>query len=603
MPSARTECTELSFAFGILGIKKPLELDQNQINNLFSGTLTSEKYNRFKGEFPQKKDLYSKMYNVGFELRAIYKPFKKVSNLKWLGPQPQATTTAAAKDLMVENMPISIKENSDVVHNLSPYNLFETIPSGQLKAQNSENWFLEQSPEEYQELYSFIRNKGLENLPESVKVFELTVARKDRKPIKNIIQQLDETDKQIYKQLYLDMCHQVAKSSAKIFNTNFSSSMKGHSRNAILEQIARQFFRMDAVDYILGGIDKNKGFAVMIPETTNWRSNWAITNVFAEPELDREQSRVHFTVEYKQRKNGTQYIADFHTEIRWSHGLFQTRPEAKLYKNFIWEDIAFFDTIYQINNFSRLMIIGEGSYGIVYKGRLRDKPEIIAIKEFQGNIGTEESARKRFVREVKLMAELNHPNILPVLDYDLSSKYSPWFAMPLAKSNIAEILDILNTDYPRINNIFNQVLSGISYAHQKNIIHRDIKPQNILVFPEDKIMIGDFGLGKKLEQDSPEAALTTSTDQIGTFAYTAPEQLASPCEADKRADIYALGKTLLHMLAGGEPPIYAEKIVNKIPKQYLSFIRKAIQDNPDDRYQSVDEMLNVFSEISENSIS
>ncbi|MHA2403590.1 MAG: hypothetical protein ACXADH_11415 [Candidatus Kariarchaeaceae archaeon] len=146
MPSPKTECTELSVGFGILAIENLLDLKQSHVEKYFEGTLSEEKYGRFREEFPNNEALYRKMYNVGFGLRAKYPPYKKVSSLKWVGLQQQAATTAATKDLIVVNTPVSVKENSNVVHNPSPYNLFETIPSGMVKAQSSENWYLEQAP-------------------------------------------------------------------------------------------------------------------------------------------------------------------------------------------------------------------------------------------------------------------------------------------------------------------------------------------------------------------------------------------------------------------------------------------------------------------------
>jgi hypothetical protein len=334
MPSPKTECTELSVGFGILGLDNFLDLSNNQIEQFFEGTLSEEKYYRFRDEFLKNEALYRQMYNVGFGLKAIHRPFRNVSCLKWVGAQQQAATTAAAKDLIVANTPVSIKENSDVVHNPSPYNLFETIPSGQVKAQRSNNWFLEQAPQEYQELYSFVRSKGLERLPEDVTKLDKQIKRREREQIKIVIKQLSEEENKDFNQLYLRMCHKVAKVSADIFNENYSISMRGRSRNAVLEQITRHFFRMDTVDYILGGIDKQEAFAVIVPDLTRWKREWIITNVLAEPELDREQSRVRFSVNYKNRNTGMEKIAEFHTQIRWSHGKFQNNPEAKLYKNF-----------------------------------------------------------------------------------------------------------------------------------------------------------------------------------------------------------------------------------------------------------------------------
>jgi len=597
MPSARTECTELSLAFGILGVENFLEQDRDQIESCFEGTLSQNKYERFKSEFPQREALCTQMHNVGFGLRAIHSLFRGISSLRWAGPQPQAATTAVAKDLIVANTPVSVKENSNVVYNLSPYNLFEALPSGQAKARRSENWFVVQAPEAYQKLYSFIRNKGLNDLPGDVSDFERNIRREDRKPIKALINSFGSEDSQTFAQLYLDLCHEVARVSAKKFNDNISASLNGHSRNAVLEQIARHFFRMNAVEYILGGIDKGDEFAVIIPEMTRWKKDWAITDVIAEPELDKDQSRVRFTVHFKNKMSRDNYTAQFHAEIRWSHGKFQIKPEGKLYKNFAWEDIAFFKSIYGNEPIKRLKIIGEGSYGIVYEAFHKQRARKVAVKEFQIDFGTSDEERLRFEREINLLSQLDHPNILPIIDSDLSSNNLLWFAMPLAIANIADIIDELKNDLQRVNLIFTQVLSGMAYAHQQNIIHRDLKPQNILLFPEDKIMIGDFGLGKSLGYDASSVALTATDDQLGTFAYTAPEQMTSAASVDYRADIYSLGKTLLHMLVGGNPPMYAEQLIQQVDGRYTTFITRSIQKNPDDRFQSVNEMLESFVQI------
>jgi tRNA A-37 threonylcarbamoyl transferase component Bud32 len=359
----------------------------------------------------------------------------------------------------------------------------------------------------------------LEYLPEDVSEFEQSIKGRGRKPIKDVIKRFSEDDKQAFKQLYLRMCHRVAKASADIFNNNFSASMQGRSSNAVLEQITRHFFRMNAVDYILGGIDKKKAFAVIVPEVTRWKREWIITDVITEPELDREQSRVRFLVHYKNRNSGITNTAEFHTQIRWSHGKFQNNPEAKLYKNFAWEEVDFFESIYGHESITRLRIIGEGSYGIVYEALHRRKAEKVAIKEFQATIATTLEERGRFEREVKIMSKLRHPNILPVIDFDLSSRNCPWFAMPLAEASIADIVDEIKHNLQRVNNIYLQILTGMAYAHQQNTIHRDLKPQNILMFSDDRVRIGDFGLGKHLGADASGIELTESDEHLGTFAY------------------------------------------------------------------------------------
>ena len=110
-------------------------------------------------------------------------------------------------------------------------------------------------------------------------------------------------------------------------------------------------------------------------------------------------------------------------------------------------------------------------------------------------------------------------------------------------------------------------------------------------------MIGDFGLGKNVGADASSISLTASDEQLGTIAYIAPEQFASSASVDHRADIYSLGKTLLHMLAGGDPPMYPERIIHQVDERYRAFITHCLEESPENRYQSVDDMLEDFSAI------
>ena len=345
MPSAKTECSELSVAFGILGIDDPLALNQAQIETFFTGTLPVEKYPRLLDTFSKHEKLCLRMYGVGRKLRENYSLFSNVENLQWSGPQRQAATTSAAKDLLVANVPVSIKAKSNVVLNPSPYNIFESIPSGTLPIQSSENWYLEMEPAGFQDLYDFVRFASLDELPEKVSEFESVAKTKDRKRVQEIIKDLPQEQRKEFDNLYGVMCRDVAQKSAILFNENFSNSMQSKIHTVLLEYIAGKVFRLNSVDYILGGIDRNKEFAVLIPELTRWKRDWQIINVEAIPDLTRRQSVVDLFVSYKNKKKKSVSTAKFHIEIRWSHGKFCGSPEAKLYKDFAWNDIGFLQSI------------------------------------------------------------------------------------------------------------------------------------------------------------------------------------------------------------------------------------------------------------------
>lgn len=262
--------------------------------------------------------------------------------------------------------------------------------------------------------------------------------------------------------------------------------------------------------------------------------------------------------------------------------------------------MPFLPQIYCQEAVTRLKLIGTGGFGVVYKAIFRKTGQVVAVKELDVSklsFSPEESyeERKRFEREVKLQSNLNHPNILPVLDYDLDAS-TPWFAMPLAHGSVADIIDELSGNTKQINEIFQQVLIGIGYAHRNGVIHRDLKPENILLFGNELVKISDFGLGKQLgANDSGNLLTRSSNNSLGSMAYAAPEQLESFRDADYRADIYALGKTLLHILSGKLPVSAAS--LNQVDERYREFINRCIQEHPDQRFQSVNDTIAAFNSI------
>ena len=166
MPSLKTEATELSFGFGILGFDSPLGLN-DKIDQLYQGSLLVKKYKQYEGEFLRNQRLYQKFIKLGLILRRIY--FTNVDQIVWTGPQQQAATVAGAKDLFVPsiNTPISVKNDSHVVANPSPYNIIRSLPSGMVVASHAADWFIEKDYPGIQALYLFVRDLYPRPLPES----------------------------------------------------------------------------------------------------------------------------------------------------------------------------------------------------------------------------------------------------------------------------------------------------------------------------------------------------------------------------------------------------------------------------------------------------
>ena len=167
MPSLKTECTELSVGFGLLYLA-PMAVTHPEIERCFETTLEFEKYTDFKQEFTKKEDYYRKFYAIGLSLRSSYIPFTNIASIRWEGPNQQAHSVSMSVDILAANTPISVKANSNVVFNLSPYKLFVSLPQGISSPTKAENWYLRISPRSYQGLYSYVRDRYCESLPKNI---------------------------------------------------------------------------------------------------------------------------------------------------------------------------------------------------------------------------------------------------------------------------------------------------------------------------------------------------------------------------------------------------------------------------------------------------
>jgi len=341
MATPKTEATELSVAFGLLGYEDPRAITYASISGALLNTLDEETFTQYSEEF-LSDPIYFRMLSVGKNLRQHHAPFNALTELQWLGPDRQAATTSTAMDLLAANTPISVKAESMVVANRSPYNLFEATPQGSAPAKGLSSWYLETAFDEYQALYTFARDaSGMAALPINVRDFENS---KSKKSLKRRLATLTEDQAAKFQDLYVKMSHQVARRSAEIFNLHLADSMARPTRNAVLEHIAKMFFRMDTVPYILAGVDEKAEFASGIPDIASWQKQWVFQEIEATPALTKSQPVVNFTLSYQNRITKVEYTSTFRAEVRWSHGKFSS-VEGKLYKDFAWPSLPFFKAI------------------------------------------------------------------------------------------------------------------------------------------------------------------------------------------------------------------------------------------------------------------
>src|SRR5437764_12883203 len=198
--------------------------------------------------------------------------------------------------------------------------------------------------------------------------------------------------------------------------------------------------------------------------------------------------------------------------------------------------------------------VGRGGMGIVYCARDRRLKREIAVKVLPPELSFRADIRQRFLREAETAAQLNHPNIVPI--YTVEEKDNlVYFVMAYIKGdNLGQRLQQHGPIPPvEVRRILREVADALAYAHNRNVIHRDIKPDNIIIDEETgRAMVTDFGIARALT-DSGDSRLTATGMAIGTPAYMSPEQSAGDRAIDGRSDLYSLGVVGYQMLCGQTP--------------------------------------------------
>jgi serine/threonine protein kinase len=195
--------------------------------------------------------------------------------------------------------------------------------------------------------------------------------------------------------------------------------------------------------------------------------------------------------------------------------------------------------------------IGVGGLCEVYRGRQQATGQLVAIKVLSGQLARNEVLLKRFDLEFRAASKLDHPNIVRALDFSRDHP-TPFLVLELVEGESLGAMLEREGRLPEkeATRIIVEVCKGLQYAHQHGVIHRDIKPDNILLTPAGEVKITDLGLVKERELDLD---LTRTGRGLGTPHFMAPEQFRNAKTADARADIYSLGATLYAMVTGTLP--------------------------------------------------
>jgi len=269
------------------------------------------------------------------------------------------------------------------------------------------------------------------------------------------------------------------------------------------------------------------------------------------------------------------------------------------------------------NRYEVLGTVGKGGMGVVYRARDRQLDEVVALKVVRSEVLKEDpSLLDRFKQEIKLARRITHRNILRTHDFG-ETEGTPYISMEYLEG--VTLKDLLrNKGALPLGvglRIAKQMCQGLEAAHQQGVVHRDIKPQNILILPESgETKIMDFGIARVSEMDAAASGLTTAGTVMGTPDYIPPEQ-AQGNPADFRSDIYSLGVVLFEIFTGRmpfvgdtvmavvlshiqKPPPPPRSLNPKIPPDLESIILRCLEKQPDRRYQSVSEVLKDLVEVS-----
>ncbi len=255
------------------------------------------------------------------------------------------------------------------------------------------------------------------------------------------------------------------------------------------------------------------------------------------------------------------------------------------------------------NSFPQLEIlelIGCGGMGAVYLARQPNLDRPVALKILSPALAESPSFTERFSREGRLLARLNHPNIVGVHDFGESGGFFFLIMEYVDGVNLRQAMRAGRFTPEQAIEVVPKICEALQFAHDEGVLHRDIKPENILLDEKGRVKIADFGIAKLLGEPAPDAFSLTGTSMPGTPQYMAPEQIEHPGDVDHRADIFSLGVVFYEMLTGELPMgrFAAPSEKTAVNSQIDEIVFRALEKERDRRQQSAEEVKTDIEGVS-----
>ncbi len=251
--------------------------------------------------------------------------------------------------------------------------------------------------------------------------------------------------------------------------------------------------------------------------------------------------------------------------------------------------------------------LGCGGMGTVWLARQTTMDRLVALKVIRSSLLREPDVMERFKREIRVAARLNHPNIATAYDAEQAGELTFLVVQYIDGENLLDIVQRGAMPIGQACTAIADAARGLAYAHDLGLVHRDIKPGNMIRGNDGNVRLIDFGLVAAKQED---AGLTNPGFLMGTLDYIAPEQAESGGNADARSDVYALGCSLYHLLSG-QPPFVGRTLLRKLdchryekpppikglPAELSNVLNKMMAKRPEDRYQDAGNIANDLEQF------